>query len=134
MTIQFYHNGTPSASLAVWVYIAPNKTMRCPLLLGRDSWMRFHSRSYQTLAPTPDGRLFGELALSYTFDDAHNNATACIGNCEAPDAPYPLAYGNSGVSLNSAPQLVPVNLIRLDRFPALTDHYMLDMIPTHDGQ
>ena len=45
MTVQFHHNGTASASLAVWMYIVPNETMRCPLLLGRDSWMRFHSRS-----------------------------------------------------------------------------------------
>ena len=37
MTIQFNHNGSPSASLAVWMYIVPNETMRCPLLLGRDS-------------------------------------------------------------------------------------------------
>ena len=37
MTIQFYQNDTPSASLAVWIYIVPNETMRCPLLLGRDS-------------------------------------------------------------------------------------------------
>ena len=45
MTAQFNHNGTPSTFLAVWMYIVPNETMRCPLLLGRDSWMRFHSRS-----------------------------------------------------------------------------------------
>ena len=37
-TIHFYHNGTPSASLTVWIYIVLNETMRC-LLLGRDSWM-----------------------------------------------------------------------------------------------
>ena len=69
MTVQFNHNGTPSASLAVWMYIAPNETMRCPLLLGRDSWMRFHSRSYQTLSPQPDGRIFGELTLSLCDDN-----------------------------------------------------------------
>ena len=45
-TVQINHNGTPSASLAVWMYIVPNETMQCPLLPGRDSWMRFHSRSY----------------------------------------------------------------------------------------
>ena len=61
LTIQLYHNDAPSASLAVWIYIVPNKTTRCSLLLGRDSWMRFHSRSYQTLAPTPDDHIFGEL-------------------------------------------------------------------------
>ena len=38
------------------------------------------------------------------------------------------------MSINSAPQLVPVNLIRLDGSPALTGHYIVDMISTHDGQ
>ena len=37
MTVQFHHNDTTSASLAVWMYIVPNETIRCPLLLGRDS-------------------------------------------------------------------------------------------------
>ena len=64
ITVQFNHNDTTSASLGVWMYIVPNETMRCPLLLDRDSWMRFHSRSYQTLTPQQDGRVFGELTLS----------------------------------------------------------------------
>ena len=57
LTVQFNHNSTPSASLVVrlWIYIVPNKAIQSPLLLGRDSWMRFHFRSYQTLAPTSDG-------------------------------------------------------------------------------
>ena len=71
LTVQFYHNNTPSASLAVWIYIVPNKTMRCPLLLGRDSWMRFHSRSYKALASKSHGRVLGDLTLSHTFDDAY---------------------------------------------------------------
>ena len=37
MTVQFHHDGAPSASLAVWVYLVPDKTMRCPILLGRGS-------------------------------------------------------------------------------------------------
>ena len=134
MTIQFYHNDTPSASLAVWINIVPNQTMRCPLLLGRDSWVCFHSRSYQTLAPTPDGRIFGELTLSHTFDDAYNSAAAYFLSCEALDAVYHLVYDGPGMSLNTAPQLVPVNLIRPDGSSALTGHYMVDIITTHDGQ
>ena len=63
LTVQFYHNNALSASLALGVNIVPNKTMRCPLLPGRDSWMRFHSRSYRTLVPTSDGRVFDELTL-----------------------------------------------------------------------
>ena len=81
MTVQFNHNSTPSASLAVWMYIVPNETMRCPLLVGRDSWMRFRSRSYQTLSPHPDGHVFGELTLSLC-DDNLGSAAVYIRNHE----------------------------------------------------
>ena len=134
MTIQFYHNDTPSASLAVWMYIVPNKTMRCPLLLGRDNWMRFYTRSYQTLAPTHDGRIFGELTLLRTFCNAHNSAAAYIHSCEIPDAVHHLIYDGPGMTLTTAPQLVPVNLVRLHGSPALTGHYMVDIATTHDDQ
>ena len=96
--------------------------------------MRFHSRSYQTLAPTPDGRIFGELALSHTFDDACKSVAAYIRRCEAPDAAYHLVHDGPGVSLNMTPQLIPVNLIHLDGSLALAGHNMVDMIPPHDGQ
>ena len=131
MTIQFNHNGTPSAPLAVWMYIVPNETTRCPLLLGRDSWMRFHSRSYQTLSPQPDGRIFGELTLSFC-DDNLGSAAAYIRNREASNAAYHLVYDGPGVSLADSPQLIPVNLVRLDGSPALTGHYMVDLLPVHD--
>ena len=131
MTVQFNHNGSPSASLAVWMYIVPNETMRCPLLLGRDSWMRFHSRSYQTLSPQADGRIFGELTLSLC-DDNLGSAAAYIRNREASNAAYHLVYDGLGVSLTDSPQLIPVNLIRLDGSPALRGHYMVDLLPAHD--
>ena len=134
LTVQFYHNDTPSASLPVWIYIVPNRTMRCPILLGRDSWMRFHSRSYQTLAHTSDGRVFGELTLSHTFDDSYNSATAYIRSCETTNAVHHLVYDGPVMYLTSSPQLVPVNLTRLNGFPALTGHYMVDIATTHDSQ
>ena len=134
LTVQVYHNNTSSASLAVWIYIVPNRTMRCPLLLGRDSWMRFHSRSYQTLAPASDDRVFGELTLSHTFDDAYNSATAYIRSCETTNVVHHLVYDGPGMSLTSSPQLVLVNLTRLKGSPALTGHYMVDITTTHDGQ
>ena len=134
LTVQFYHNNTPSVSLAVRIYIVPNKTVRCPLLLGRDSWMRFHSRSYQTLASASDGRVFGELTLSHTFDDAYNSATAYIQSCETRNVALQLIYDGPGMSLTSSPQLVPVKLIRLNGSPPLTGHYMVDITTTHDDQ
>ena len=61
MTIQFYHDGTSSVSLAEWMNIVPNKTMRNPFLFDRNSPMRFHLHSYQTLPLQHDGCFFGEL-------------------------------------------------------------------------
>ena len=118
------------------MYIVPNKTMRCSLLLSRDTWMRFHTRSYQTLAPTThDGRIFGELTLSHAFDNAHNSAAAYTRSCEAPDATHHLLYDGPGMSLTTAPQLFPVSLVRLDGSPALTVHsIMVDIATTHDEQ
>ena len=131
MTVQFHHNGAMSASLAVFMYTVPNETMRCPLLLGRDSWMCFPSRSYQTLPPHPDGRTFGELTLS-PFDDNLGSAAAYIRNREASDNAYHLVYDGLGVSLTDSPQLIPVNLVRLDGSPALTGHYMVDFLHVND--
>ena len=65
--------------------------------------------------------------------DARNSAAAYIPNCGAPDVTYDHAYDGSGVSLDSAPQRVPVSLIRLDGSVALTGHYIVDIIFTHDG-
>ena len=134
MTIQFYHNNTLSASLAVWMYMVPNKAMQCPLLIGRDSWMRFHTHSYQMLAPTHDGRILGELTLSHTFSSAHNSTAAYIHSCETLDAAHHLISDGQGMTLTTAPQLIPVNLPPLDGSPPLTGHYMVDTATTHDGQ
>ena len=38
------------------------------------------------------------------------------------------------MSLTTTPQLVPVNLVRLNGSPALTGHYMMDIATTHNGQ
>ena len=110
------------------MYIVPNETMRCPLLLGRYSWMRFDSRSYQTLPPHPDGRTFGELTRS-PCDDNLGSAAAYIRSHEAPANAYHLVYDGLGVSLTDSSQLISVNLVSLDESPALTGHYMVDILP-----
>ena len=131
MTVPFHHNGTTSASLAIWMCIVPNETMRCPLLLGRDSWMRFPFRSYQTLPPHPDGPTFGELTLS-PCDDNLGGTAAYICNREASDNAYHLVYDGLGVSLTDSPQRIRVNLVRLVGSPALTSPYMVDLLPVND--
>ena len=92
--------------------------------------MRFHSRFYQTLPPQPDCRIFGELTLSPCGDN-FTSAAAYIRNCETLDAAYHLVYNGPGVALTDSPQLIPVNLVRLDGSPALTGHYMVDLLPAH---
>ena len=92
--------------------------------------MRFHSRSYQALPPHPDGRTFGELTLS-PCDDNLGSAAAYIRNHEAPANAYNLVYDGLGVSLTDSPQLIPVNLVRLDGSPALTGHYMVEILPVN---
>lgn len=58
----------------------------CPLLLGRDGWMCFHSRCHQTLRQEPDGRVFGELP---PCDDTPWGAAAYTRNGETLDIAYP---------------------------------------------
>ena len=91
--------------------------------------MRFHPRSYQTLSPQPDGRIFGELTLSIG-DDNLGSAAAYIRDRASSDTVYHLVYDGLGVSLTNSPQLIPVNLVRRDGSPALTGHYMVDLPPT----
>ena len=92
--------------------------------------MPFHSRSYQTLPPQPDGRIFGELTLS-PCDDNFSSAAAYIHNCKTLDAAYHLVYNGRSVTLTDSPRLIPVNLVRLDGSPALTGHYMVGLLPVH---
>jgi len=130
MIIQVYHNAVQSASLTDWMEIVPNETMSWPLLLGRDSRMRFHFRSYQTLPVELDGRFLGQLNLSHACDDTPGGATAYISYYVAPDVAYHLVYDGEGVSLNDTSEPIPMNLVRLDRSSGFTGHYMADTLPT----
>ena len=92
------------------------------------------SHAFLPDAPTQDVRILVELTLSHTFFNAHNSAAAYIYSCETLDAAHHLIYDGKGMTLTTTPQLVPVNLVRLDGSPALTGHYMVDTATTHDGQ
>ena len=112
------------------MYLVPNQTMRCPILLGRDSWMRFHSRSYQTLSLTSLGRVLGELTISHVCD---NGTFTYTRNCDALNVTYHLIYEEKGVALDKTPQLTHVNLVRLDGSPAFTVQYMVDLFPLSES-
>ena len=112
------------------MYLVPDETMRCPIFLGRNSWMRFHSRSYQTIPSTPDGRVLGVLTLAHICDSSAGGASAYIRNCDDLEAAYNLIYEGTDMSLDKIP---PVNLVRRDGSPALTGHYMVDLLPLSDS-
>lgn len=39
LSVQFFYDDEPTASLAVWAYIVPDGAMGHSILFGRDSWM-----------------------------------------------------------------------------------------------
>ena len=95
--------------------------MQHAVLLGRDSWMRFNTRSYRALPPRPhDRRVFGELTLS------HHAKTGVSAYAMDPIAEgggfHPLFGGTVGITLSDEPQLLEVNLVRSNGSPALTGH------------
>ena len=109
----------------------PPSVMQHAVLLGRDSWMRFNSRSYPSLPPRPsDQRVFGELNL------VHHTPTDMSVYAIDPAASgggFHLRYeGAAGATLSDDPQLLAVNLVRSDGSPALTGHYLVDMMSQPD--
>ena len=129
LSVQFFHNDSRSASLAVWAFIVPDGTMHHALLLGRDSYMRFDRRTYRTLPPlTPQSAPRGELQLQHF--GTLSGALAYKKNEHATGAAYHLRYhGTVGVTLSDEPQLLQVSLVRRNGMPALTGHYLAELLP-----
>ena len=66
LSVQFFHEKEPRFSLPVWACVVPPPIIQHAVLLGRDSWMRFNTRSYRALLPRPlNSRVLGELTLSH---------------------------------------------------------------------
>jgi len=126
LSVQFLHNDAPSASLAVWAHIVPANTMEFPILMGRDSFMRFTVRNYRTLPPQPlDTRVMGELTLS---SHDQGGAAAYVHDYSAAEDQFHLRYaGSNGMCLSHDQQMVEVNLVRADGTPALTGQYLVDI-------
>lgn len=93
--------------------------------------MRLNSRSNCSLPPRTTGRLvFDELGLvqhapkgvsAYTMDPVASNRGSHL-RCES----------TAGVILSDESQVIAVDLVRRDISPALTRHYLADMIPQSD--
>ena len=109
--------------------------MQHAVLLGRDSWMRFNTRSYRALPPRPhnsrvfahNSRVFGELTLSH---HATTGVSAYLIDPAAMDGGFDLLYdGAVGVTLSDEPQLLEVNVVSSNGSPALTGQHLDDMLP-----
>ena len=102
--------------------------MQHAVLLGRVSWMRFNTRSYRALPPRPHhNQGFGELTLSHR---ATTGVSAYAIDPIAADGGFHLFYDVAvGVTLSDEAQLLEVNLVRSSGSPALTGHYLVDMLP-----
>ena len=103
--------------------------MQHAVLLGRDSWMRFNTRSYRALPPRPhDNWVFAELSHHAT-----TGVSAYAIDFTATDGGFHLLLddGTVGVTLSDEPLLLEVNLVRRNGSPALTGHYLVDMLQEH---
>ena len=86
---------------------------------------------YRSLSPrASDHRTFGELALS------HHTPACVLAYAIDPvvsDGGFHLRYdGTVGVTLSHEPQLFAVNLVGSNGYPALTGHYLVNMLPQPD--
>ena len=94
-SIQFLHGDTPSAELAVWVSIVPAGTMQHPVLLGRDSWMRFVQETSTILPRQPSQPIFGALTLSVALT---KGLTTFISDNRLTTDTFHLSTGNSSAN------------------------------------
>ena len=93
--------------------------------------MRFNTRSYRALPPRPhDNRVLGELTLSH---HATQGVAAYTVDPAATNGGFHLLHDiAAGVALSDGPQLLEVNLVRSNGSPALTGHYLVDILPQPD--
>ena len=128
LTVKFLNGPSTTASLAVWACVVPTAAMGHPVLLGRDSWMRFDTRVFHTLpAKGPGGRVMGELSLSTRFKPG---ACAYATHSAAARPSFHLRYaGKEPISLSEESTLVDVNLVRYSGLPALVGEYLISFLP-----
>ena len=93
---------SPTAALAAWACIVSPGTKQHPILLGRESWMRFGLRSYTTLHHQPPGPTLGGFSLFSR--DPTRGTTHILDHRHI----YPLRYsGAQAVSPSTTPSLPP---------------------------
>ena len=116
--MQFFHDDQPTASIAVWAYVAPAEAMQHDVSLGRGNWKRFNDRSYRTLPPRP-GNISVLRGLPLSLKGLHG-ATAFVPDPSAHHERFHLVYaGDAGITLPLNHRLVDVHLARSNGAQAL---------------
>ena len=112
--------------------MVPPSVMQHAVLLGHNRWMCFNTRSYRALPSRPlDNRGLGELTLPH---HATTGVAAFAVDPAASNSAFYLRYdGTTGVTLSDEPQLLAVILVRRNGSPALTGHYVVDILPQPDN-
>ena len=65
-SVQFFRVGQPTSSFNIWACVVLPSVMQHAVLLGRDIWMRFNTRSYSSFPSRPsDQKVFGALTPSH---------------------------------------------------------------------
>ena len=129
LSVQFFHDDRPTASLAVRAYVVPAEAMQHDVLF--DIWMRFNDHSYRTLPPRPgNDRVLGELTLSLP---GLHGATAFVPDSSAYHESFHLLYaGDAGIALSRDHRFVEVHFVRSNGAPALAGCYLVDMLHAAD--
>ena len=107
LSVKFFRDKESTCSLGMWACEVPPSVMQRAVILGRDCWMRFNTRSYRTLPSRPhDNRVLGEL----TSHHATTGVSADAIDPAATDGGFHLLYdGTIGIILSDEPQLLEVN-------------------------
>lgn len=101
--------------------------MQHPVLLGRDSWVRFSERYYRTLFPRPsENGVLGDLSLSHRKP---MGTVAFISDCSAPTGAYPLFYaGGIGFLLSLDHEFIHAAPVLSSSAPALAGSYLVGIL------
>ena len=115
----------------MWACVVPPPVVQHAIVLGRDSWMCFNTRSYRALPPRPlDNRVLGGLTLSH---HATTGVAAYVVDPAASNGAFHLRYDCiTGVTLSDEPQLLAANLVRSNGSPSLAGHYFANILPQPD--
>ena len=114
----------------MWAYVV-SPLIFCNTRQARNNWIHLTTCSYRPIPPRQlDQRVLGELTLSH---HAPTGASAFVPDPLASSGGFHLQYDDAdSVNLSDEPPLLAVSLICSSGSPALTGHYLIEILPQLD--